>query len=588
VRTIVSAWLACAACGGESEPPNESPKPPAADAGCSQGVELPGGECITAGVPADACAEGFESDDAGGCSPVLPAEPCGPGSFAVPGEPQCHEVAPCGDAKYGEAPIEPTTQFVDAAFGGGDSDGSEDKPWTVVQDAIDAAESGAVVAIAAGTYPGSVFTAGKSVRIWGRCPSMVTLEGTGASAPAVQLAEGGAPELHAVSVTGPFVGIFASDVTPVVIDRVRVHDTGYFGIACADQFGPASCVVRRSLVERATGLGVAASGVEIGIEKSAIRDTIEIDEGHGNGILVQVGASLQVRGSVIASNVDYGVRVVGSTALLEGSVVHDIRPDTASGRSGVGAGALAIDPRHRSSLTVRGSVISQYSEFGLIAASSELVVEGSVVRDAHPVTTPLAEPHPSGTGVAVTDGATLDMRESLVARCIDAGFAVRGATATLQGVAVRETVVNAIVAYEGGAIDVRTSIFDASGAVGVYLSGASGTLDEVAIRDTKPSPVNGLFGDGIAVEGVGPASAVLSRVRIESSARAGLSNFGATVSLGDVLFECTPIPLDGETHQGASFTFEQTGPLACGCGGSSETCSVQTSNLAPPTIVGAR
>ena len=42
---------------------------------------------------------------------------------------------------------------------------------------MDAAAPGAIVAIAEGTYAGDLVVGGKAVRLWGRCPSLVSIEG---------------------------------------------------------------------------------------------------------------------------------------------------------------------------------------------------------------------------------------------------------------------------------------------------------------------------------------------------------------------------------------------------------------------------
>ena len=48
------------------------------------------------------------------------------------------------------------------------------------------------------------------------------------------------------------------------------------------------------------------------------------------------------------------------------------------------------------------------------------------------------------------------------------------------------------------------------------------------VRNTKPRAFDGIFGDGVtAYGGWAPASAVVTATRIEDSARAGLSTFGA-------------------------------------------------------------
>jgi hypothetical protein len=97
------------------------------------------------------------------------------------------------------------------------------------------------------------------------------------------------------------------------------------------------------------------------------------------------------------------------------------------------------------------------------------------------------------------------------------------------------------------------------------------------------------FGDGIAVssdlvveEELVPTTADIVRATVERSARAGVANFAATVSLAQSLLECNFIDLDGETIDGVPFVFEDAGDNVCRCGAETYTCQVVTSNIQPP------
>src|SRR5262249_49354438 len=150
--------------------------------GCAAGeVAKDGGGCRPAGIPPEACAEGFMSDPLAGCIAVLPPAACPQGQMAVPGETGCRELTACGTTPWGDAPLDDKTQYVDAAYGSSDSNGTVTKPWKTVQQGVDAAaQQGATIAIAAGTYTEDVHIEGKAVRLWGRCPKMVEIAGTGA------------------------------------------------------------------------------------------------------------------------------------------------------------------------------------------------------------------------------------------------------------------------------------------------------------------------------------------------------------------------------------------------------------------------
>ena len=50
-----------------------------------QAESLKSGACQPAGIPPQACGEGFVPTDGQGCEPILPAAPCAPGLMAVPG-----------------------------------------------------------------------------------------------------------------------------------------------------------------------------------------------------------------------------------------------------------------------------------------------------------------------------------------------------------------------------------------------------------------------------------------------------------------------------------------------------------------------
>src|SRR5262249_50549847 len=113
---VAAAVLAGGGGDDEAKPKHYTPKPPATGGVPAEGA-LDDGSCQPAGVPPDACGDGFEAAD-GGCSAILPPDPCGPGLVALPGDMQCHEIAPCGDGTWGDIPIDGATQFVDASFKG--------------------------------------------------------------------------------------------------------------------------------------------------------------------------------------------------------------------------------------------------------------------------------------------------------------------------------------------------------------------------------------------------------------------------------------------------------------------------------------
>jgi hypothetical protein len=85
------------------------------------------------------------------------------------------------------------------------------------------------------------------------------------------------------------------------------------------------------------------------------------------------------------------------------------------------------------------------------------------------------------------------------------------------------------------------------------------------------------FGDVVV-----PASATLTHMLVEQHARAGISNFGASVSLGASDSVCNTIHLNGEIFL-TPYTFQNLGGNRCGCPEAIlDACAVQTSGLVPP------
>ncbi|MBW2459931.1 MAG: right-handed parallel beta-helix repeat-containing protein, partial [Deltaproteobacteria bacterium] len=334
---ILAAW-ACLGCSGPETDPSE--QSPGTVTTCeSSEIELADGSCVLPGVPPSECGTGFEPDGVSGCAPILPPDVCPDGMMAIVGETLCREVAPCGDAPWGAIPVEPDTVYVDGSYGGGDSDGSAERPWVGVQEAIDAATPGAIVAVAAGTYLEDLILQDKSVRLWGRCPTMVQLAGTGAMSQTVLILDGAAQtEVHRVSVTGPGLGFAVSGSENVELTELRIHDTGASGLETVDVVGPTGVTLRGSLIERATQAGIHVAGATLAVEGTAIRDTaVPADDDSGYGIACPDGdqgpSQLTVRQSVIERNTGVGINIVASSATIEETVVRDSLP-TADGTFG--------------------------------------------------------------------------------------------------------------------------------------------------------------------------------------------------------------------------------------------------------------
>jgi hypothetical protein len=289
---VLVACMSGAACS--SSPDLSKPAPPPLATCTLDETRKDDGTCQAPGVPPSMCGAGFVADGRDGCDAVLPKDPCPSGFMAVPGdtacraigapdapscatglaaipgESACHELADCAAAPWGNIPIDAGTQFVDASYAGAGSDGTSSKPWTTIGAAVSAAASGAIVAVAAGTYRENVAVQGKPVRVWGRYAKLVEIVGSGGLGSAVITINGAAStgtEAHQIALTGDAQGIALSATKSVVLERIWIHDTSQDGLISAGDF-----TMRASLVERSHTTGLQLTGGHAVVETTVFRD----------------------------------------------------------------------------------------------------------------------------------------------------------------------------------------------------------------------------------------------------------------------------------------------------------------------------
>jgi hypothetical protein len=254
--------------------------------------------------------------------------------MAVPGDARCREVAPCPASPWGDAPVDGATQFVDGSYAGADADGSAAKPWNTIQEAVDAATPGAVVAIASGSYVESVHIDSKPVRIWGRCPGAVEIDSP--SGPAIDVSPGVVGvEVHDVGITGSSSGVEIGASASALLDRVHVHDTGDRGVGASSK---ASVTIRGSLFERAKLAAVHLSGAHAAVEGTELRGSLPLGTIGGRGLYAEATSTVRpivtVEQSTLRDMLEAAISVIGSDLRLEASLVRGTQPGSAL--SGVG------------------------------------------------------------------------------------------------------------------------------------------------------------------------------------------------------------------------------------------------------------
>jgi len=345
--------------------------------------------------------------------------------------------------------------------------------------------------------------------------------------------------LHAVGVVG---------AQEVVLTQLWVHGAAGRGIDVESVLEPTSVTVDRSLVEQNHEIGVFIAGSEAMLTGSVIRDTLpqQSDQLFGRGIDMQphlntnAPARVVVTGCLVEQNHEFGVFVAGSEATLTGSVIRDTLPRQSDQLFGRG---INIQPELPSGaearLFVTGSLVERAHEIGVFVAGSEATLEGVVIRD----TLPQQSDQRGGRGISIQ-------------------------------------------AHPNGAparVAVTGSVVEHNYSFGVAVAESQATLAGLLVRDTLPRASDGLYGDGIAfVSEPNLASGVITGSWVTESARAGLSSFGAGVTLGGSALHCNTIDLNGEVSYDLPFVFEDLGGNGCGRPEATGACKAISSGLAPP------
>jgi len=612
------------------------------DMPCPPGeAPLPDGACQSAGVPPSQCGEGFEANGKGGCRPILPPKFCPDGLMAIPGETACHEVAPCGDGTWGDIPVEASTQFVDSSYAAGGSDGTQAKPWKTIQEGIDAATDGAIVAVAQGSYAENVeIAAGNPVRLWGRCPGMVTIVGSGPSSAAVAiLAEN--TEVRGLAITTEGIGL-ASAAEGVIVEHVHIHDTlsvgllsdnaevtvrgslferthrssvlaqatgvvtieqshlkdnralpnGTFGHGVEVLSGakPSTVTVRRTLIERSNDAAISGDRSVIGLEQTAIRETLPVP---GQPLSAGVGLGLErCTLTLVESTIEHvhaaGIELVGCVATVDRATVIDTQPLSMTTVAYYGIRVISHSASGTpSDLTLRSSTIARSPHAGLMVFKSKALVESTLVRDNM-----VDLIYPKGAPVMIDTSSAVFRYSALVGNQAG-GLLVRRGDATFDASVVKDVKLDlgfgACVAAvrlpgEGPATAMITSsLLQDCSQIGAFAYHGNVTVQSSIVRDVLPDEV-GDGGDAISVvnQDMPDGTLTVSGTLIDEPTRAGVSSFGGAVTVDLSAIVCAKYAVVGEPMGMFSPSVQEPATSLCGCPEASEGCNVESPGLPPP------
>lgn len=552
----------------------ETPTP---DGGCCPaGARLmETGECIPAGIPPEACGDGFMSDEVGGCEPILPAAACPSGQMALPGEDACRAVGPCGEGTWGDIPLDGNVVFVDQNAGGA-GDGSQASPFTGIQAAINLAAPGATIAVAAGSYAEDL-TITKAVQLRGRCAEMVEITGAGGIATLLVQGNSTGVVVSDLAVTSGSYGVIVSAAVDVVLERLWIHDTGNRGLDIENFLGPAAVTLVGSLVESARDAGVIVLGSSLTMRDSVVRDTQMLNN-LGRGVVVKRALEIPdpswaaIEHSVIANNHNAGVLIEVSEVTIDDSVIRDSLPDQ-SQAFGRGIEVQSdIATGEPSSLTLRRSVVERHFDSGVLADGCHVLVEHSVIRDIAP-----GLGGQSGAGfelqIGAVAGATGSARlaQSVITRTHSAAIATLGTPIEVDRSILRDIqagldpefpdVGTGVMAHQELSLGVRAvaavlgSVVQNTVSFGMHVQGSDAAVDQTLIVDVAASPTEKRWGHGIEVVdgGMSAAGATLfvGNSVIERATDVGLANAGGEMTVQNVVVrDVRPRAADGASGQG--------------------------------------
>jgi hypothetical protein len=516
----------------------------------------------------------------------------------------------CAPGKWGDIPVDAATVYVDASYPGADRDGSAARPWSTIGAAVVAAAPGALVAVAAGSYGEDVLVqAGKPVRLRGACTDQVQLVGTGNEVAALMVGADGAA-IEGLTVRGAAAGIFVAGALDVAIDRVAVVDTAGRGVIVQSNLAASSLMLRDSLVENATDIGVYVSGSTATLERVVVRATQPLANlTFGRGISIQHDPSIAARavvsvsGAVIEQNHDIGIFVAGSDATVIGSVIRDTLPRQSDQQRGVGITIQLDAPTgERAVALVQSSTIERNLSAGVAVDGSDATLEGVAVRS----TAPAPSGGGIGRGIAIQDDpfvparALVTIRSSAVRSSVDYGVFAMGSDVTIEATLVEDSQPRAdglvlgrgigieddVVTGERGIATIRGSSVAASHDGGIAVIDSDATIDGTLVGGTEVRASDGGFGDGIFVAVFRPegATLVVDHSVASDNARAGVVAFGARLELGHSALSCNAFDLEGEALQGTPFMLENGGGNGCGCPVPTGQCVAQSIGLTAPDL----
>lgn len=463
--------------------------------------------CVEVGIPG--CAPEFVED--GACHPTMTK--CPEGTFAVPQKGCVSIDGPdgCGEAPWGQIAEVPGDVYVDPGYVGGDGDGSRERPFTTLAEALAGVQAGGRVVLAEGEYDEPIQLT-KPIEIVGRCASRVVLRGEQeddmGNVSAVWIHDVDGAGVRGVSVISAAIGMFIQAAAVSVRD-VRVTAGSDYGLVVS--FPGASLDMSHSLVESSwtgedTGDAwtnvLVVSGAEARLTENAlVGGIVNLRINSEAAEVVANGNLLEATGMRAATSEDVGVRLEQGTLRLDANALVHHR----LGALVTGAGAALVAARSLISAPAAGA--------------------------------------PEAGGLAVEQGARASIASSVLSGACDAlllvtdaGTEVEASGSLFDGATASESDhLGVALEQRGGALSLSSSLVRQAGDAGLLVSGGTLSASGLVIEGTRASPLHRHRAAGVLVQG---GRATLASTYVLEAHVAGVSvSQDATLEVADSLIE---------------------------------------------------
>lgn len=374
---------------------------------------------------------------------------------------------PVGDCAAAFPPAD-ATLFVDP---NGASDGTH---FTTIGAALAAAPSGAVVAIASGTYPESL-VASKDVTLVGRCAAQVSVVGGGTRVRGLYV-DGVKVVARGLTITKQFIGVSVAPNGDLTMSDSVLDDNEGQGFSLSD--GAAKLAIERVVVRNTREASATGDG--------------------GHGLNVQAGSTATVKDCSFSANRYANVRVSsGSTATLDRVVLRDGKPTRTQD---VGR-ALSVQASGSVTLT-HGALVDNY-EIAIVAADGTKIV----LEDVFVGRTKLAATGEFGRALDLFGGADVKATRfhayenhdaSIIAVEENTHLSLTASSIVDTGFNEAGEVGRSLTLQQGAVADVDDTAFVDSKEVGVAVfgKGSSATLKRSIVTGSIPT-LGDRFGHGI-------------------------------------------------------------------------------------------